>query len=85
MVLHLMHLQAYHSSLFLQELIEATERQSQLSAKYTPKVVSVCKTDEGVESQTYSEYLSVAKTQVLVAKQLQDLLAEFAKAQLSSS
>ena len=60
-----------------------TEKQTQLSMKYTPKVVSSNRTENATGTQSYTEYLSTVRTQIAATKELQDMLADFCLAQLS--
>ena len=62
--------------------MKETEKQTQLSVKYTPKPVSNSRTENSAGSQTYAEYLSTVRTQIAAAKDLQDMLSDFCSAQL---
>ncbi|XP_044163620.1 mediator of RNA polymerase II transcription subunit 29-like [Acropora millepora] len=66
------------------EVIRETEKQAQLSMKYTPRLVqNNSKSDNTTGTQTYTDYLSTVRTQIATAKELKDMLSEFCSAQLS--
>lgn len=66
------------------EVIRETEKQAQLSMKYTPRLVqNNSKSDNTTGTQTYTDYLSTVRTQIATAKELKDILSEFCSAQLS--
>lgn len=65
-------------------MIRETEKQAQLSMKYTPRLVqNNSKSDNTTGTQTYTDYLSTVRTQIATAKELKDMLSEFCSAQLS--
>lgn len=66
------------------EVMRETEKQAQLSMKYTPRLVqNNSKSDNTTGTQTYTDYLSTVRTQIATAKELKDILSEFCSAQLS--
>jgi len=66
------------------EVMRETEKQAQLSMKYTPRLVqNNSKSDNTTGTQTYTDYLSTVRTQIATAKELKDMLSEFCSAQLS--
>lgn len=65
-----------HLQLYL-ELMRATQNQTQLSMKYTPKFVSNSRTENSEATQTYTEYLSTVRTQIATARELHSMLSEF--------
>ncbi|XP_074632211.1 mediator of RNA polymerase II transcription subunit 29-like [Acropora palmata] len=66
------------------EVMRETEKQAQLSMKYTPRLVqNNSKSDNTTGTQTYTDYLSTVRTQIATAKELKDMLSEFSSAQLS--
>lgn len=66
------------------EVMRETEIQTQLSMKYTPRLVqNNSKSDNTTGTQTYTDYLSTVRTQIATAKELKDMLSEFCSAQLS--
>lgn len=66
------------------EVIRETEKQAQLSMKYTPRLVqNNSKSDNTTGTQTYTDYLSTVRTQIATVKELKDMLSEFCSAQLS--
>ncbi|XP_068683464.1 mediator of RNA polymerase II transcription subunit 29-like [Montipora foliosa] len=64
------------------ELMRETEKQTQLSLKYTPRPVPNGRTDNTAGTQTYTDYLSTVRTQIAASKELKDILSEFCSAQL---
>ncbi|XP_031565671.1 uncharacterized protein LOC116300852 [Actinia tenebrosa] len=67
----------------LLETMKATERQTVLSMKYTPRSVTNTKMDANQDTQSYSEYLSLVKNQITLSNDLQELLSDFVKSKLT--
>ncbi|KXJ13388.1 mediator of RNA polymerase II transcription subunit 29 [Exaiptasia diaphana] len=67
----------------LLESMQAAERMTALSQKYAPKPVSSTRTDISQDTQTYTDYLSIARNQISISNELQDLLADFVKSKLT--